>query len=119
MTMTITQEQLDAMLDEATAAGEIRPSASFVDALLGSLGITITPAEPPEMVKLAREAFSKDDNIEEASAWPVYRAAYLAALQHAVNVVKGAPFTTTPSCRRVVDQEAILAALGAGGRNAG
>lgn len=115
---TITQEQLDAMLDDATAAGEIRPSATFVDALLGSLGITITPAEPPaEMVKLAREiAESVNPNDYERA---VAIKAALAVLQHAVNVVKRAENRGLGGGPLHIERAAILTALGAGGRDAG
>ena len=111
---TITQEQFE------TACRDSGLFAKEATLLIDSLGITIAPAEPPaEMVKLAREAFCKDDSIEEASAWPVYRAAYLAALQHAVDVVKGAPVRGRSSGESLVAVGDILTALGAGGRDAG
>ncbi len=115
---TITQEQFDIVQRLARRMG-----GNFV---LND-GITITPAEQPaEMVKLAREIVAKicdqQQQVREVmiGGWDdhaVMRAA-LAVLQHAVDVVKGAPFTEgVPG--GLVSRATVLNALGAGGRDAG
>lgn len=115
MAMTITQDALDKHCQEHGIMPE--HGRDFAR----SLGFTIAPAEPPEaMVKLAFQAW-KGARVPPGShdAW---HAGYLAALQHVVDVVKGAPdvssdFNRGPGrfCRRAD----ILTALGAGGRDAG
>ena len=113
MAMTITQEQYDASVKDGT-----------FKQLLEDIGITITPAKPPEaMVKLAREIVAKtcdqQQQVREVmlGSWDdhaVMRVA-LAALQHAVNVVKG---DGDPSASLAIKAD-ILHKLGAGGRDAG
>lgn len=77
-------------------------------------GVVIAPAEPPaEMVKLAREIAR-----EAVDGGDLYVRVALAALQHAVDVVKGAHAVAEYGDWRV-SRSAILNALGAGGRNAG
>lgn len=102
---TITQEQFDNVQRLARRMG-----GSFVL----NEGVTITPAESPEaMVKLAREIAR-----EAVDGGDLYVRVALAALQHAVDVVKGAHAVAEYGDWRV-SRSAILNALGAGGRDAG
>jgi len=102
---TITQEQVFAGADHH------RIDRHDALKLVASLGITITPAEPPaRMVKLAREIANNVNDVD-----PVFAAA-LAALQHAVNVVERASSVGYPG---LIHRHCILTALRAGGRDAG
>ena len=111
--MQITQEQFE------TACRDSGLFANEATLLINSLGITITPAEPPEMVKLAREIAGacrpvNEDNGTWSPEWVA-----LAALQHAVDVVKGFSGREDFSGVCYVPLSPILTALGAGGRDAG
>jgi hypothetical protein len=100
--MTITQEQRNNLF---IAAGRSRD----FDTELASLGITITPAEPPWEAAYWAFVNGKQDDP------PSVRDTWQAALQHAVDVVKGAPGGGSGDHIR---RAAILTAFGAGGRNA-
>ena len=115
--MTITH---DALADKAKHYGlpELA-AANFVAAL----GITVAPAEPPEtMVKLAREIaatlYPGDEAVITSGQWDTGAGvkAALAALQHAVDVVKEHDNAGYPG---LIERATILTALGAGGRDAG
>jgi hypothetical protein len=114
-----TEEQTMAMttiMQEQVFAGADHHRIDRHDALklVASLGITITPAEPPAgMVKLAREIANNVNDVD-----PVFAAA-LAALQHAVDVVRNAPVDGSAAPWHVTASIThILTALGAGGRDA-
>lgn len=122
---TITQEQFEAAKGAAQSA--ISGQRCALTAALTTLGITITPAEPPEaMVKLAREiVFRMSGGFSFAEDDAAMRAA-LAALQHTVDVVKGAEHEHAGHYAGLREgvlisrvTQAILTALGAGGRDAG
>ena len=117
---TITQQQFEAAYEKYKAGCQNTDQDDFAVSL-ATLGITITPAEPSEaMVKLARQIASKvhgchpDDVLTVGSG---YQAA-LAALQHAVDVVKPIVMNERHWTRETLLDD-ILNALGAGGRNAG
>jgi hypothetical protein len=92
--------------------------------LVATLGITITPAEPPEaMVRLAREIADRAAGYcDPAEKHPCQKVA-LAALQHAADVVQGAEHEHAGHYAGLREgvlisrvTQAILTALGAGGR---
>ena len=108
----ITQEQFEAAKGAAQSA--ISGQRCALTAALTTLGITITPAEPPEaMVKLAcvicQDMATGLDPDEYA----------LAALQHAVKKARRMRDQRIESAAAVEVCDEILTALGAGGRDAG
>lgn len=77
---TITHEQFEAACSISNV-----PEAALRTALW-DLGITIAPPEPPKaMVKLARDAVIAAAPIGD---WDTWQDGYVAALQHAVQVVR-------------------------------
>lgn len=114
MGMTITYQQMNDL-----AGGGL--TEQQMDGIAQYFGYTITPAKPPaEMVKLAREIAAKCAEIDCPAHLTFEEFAALAALQQAVNVVKGAPVDGSAAPWHVTASIThILNALGAGGRDAG
>jgi hypothetical protein len=84
--MTITHAELEAARQ---IAEPIADSDGYIERMLQALGITIAESEPPEaMVKLAREIVQDVPSV--TGGYVDMQNAALAALQHAVDVVKGA-----------------------------
>lgn len=111
MAMTITQEQHDTAQKLAKRAG-----GRFV---LND-GITITPAKPPEMVKLASAADIRWNGDRHGNL-NGYATGYLHALQHAVaKAEKPLQSYADPVTGDVyIHQRTYLREIGAGGRDAG
>jgi enhancing lycopene biosynthesis protein 2 len=112
-TMTITPEQFEAAKGAAQSA--ISGQRCALTAALTTLGITITPAEPPaEMVKLARDsAFLEAENARLRQ--------HIADEANRVNIVGSAYDRAQAALDEIVAGVKSRArnALGAGGRDAG